>query len=207
LIFTPEAIHKQVNINRWIRKIHIYLGLLNFSTLMILGLVGLAATLESCGTLDNKDEPEAVIPGFVAPAAASDSEVAHRIAETVKPPHAGQPVTHRNKANQLVIDFYSVNGHVQVTLLEAEHKLLIQTSQNSIWGYLVGLHATTIADETTDNAVRVWEWYMELLIWSLTFMALSGVWLGISTRWHWRWTRISLAAGCAAFAALYLLER
>jgi len=44
-------------------------------------------------------------------------------------------------------------------------------------------------------------------IWSLIAMSLSGLWLGLSTRWNYRWTRVSLAAGALAFVTLYWLEK
>ena len=144
---------------------------------------------------------------FTPPPSASDREVAELLAQVVAPPHAGPPVIRRNAANQLVTEFYSVNGMTRVTLLENEHRAQIQTFRNSIWRFIDNAHATTISENARGAAVRAWACYIELSIWSMIAMALSGIWLGVTARWNFVWTRISLAAGCAAFVALYWLER
>jgi hypothetical protein len=91
--------------------------------------------------------------------------------------------------------------------LEQEHRLEIQTWRNSIWRFFDNVHATTIADRSPDPVVRAWTWYIELSIWSLIGMCLSGIWLGVASRWRFTWARIALGAGCAVFAVFFLLER
>jgi hypothetical protein len=191
----------------WIRRIHMYLGLVNFSLLIVFGLAGLVVTAEAPDIFKQKQRPAVVVREFTAPPSASDRDVGRLLADTLQAPHAGPPVIHRNAANQLVAEFYSVNGLVRATLLERERRVQIQTFRNSIWRFIDNAHATTIAEEGHGVALRAWAWYIELSIWSLIAMGLSGVWLGVAARWNFRWTRISLAAGCAAFAALYWLER
>ena len=104
-------------------------------------------------------------------------------------------------------EFYSINGLLRVTLLESENRIQMQTFRNSIWRFIDNAHATTISEETRSGAVRAWAWYIEASIWSIIAMTLSGIWLGVTARWNFGWTRVSLAAGCAAFVALYWLER
>jgi hypothetical protein len=36
---------------------------------------------------------------------------------------------------------------------------------------------------------------------------VSGAWLGLTERQRFRWTNISLAAGCAVFATFYFLTK
>lgn len=193
--------------NVWIRKVHMYLGLLNFSLLIVFGLAGLVVTAEAPDIFRQKQGPAVSSRDFTAPPGASDREVAQMLADRLAPPHSGPPVVRRNAANQLVTEFYSVNGMTRVTLIESERRAHIQTYRNSIWRFLDNAHATTIGEQSRSGVVHAWAWYIELSIWSLVLMALSGVWLGITARWKYRWTRISLAAGCAAFVALYWLER
>jgi hypothetical protein len=191
----------------WIRRIHTYLGLLNFSLVLVFGLAGLIVTFEAPDIFHQPQGPAVEVRDFAPPANASDREVGEMLARTIQPAHTGAPSVHRDASNQLVSDFYSVNGLVRVTLLSGEQRIQIQTFRNSIWRFIDNAHATTIAEPGRDGAVRAWAWYIEFSIWSLIAMSLSGAWLGLSTRWNYRWTRVSLAAGVAIFAALYWLEK
>ena len=193
--------------NVWIRKVHMYLGLVNFSLLVVFGLAGIIVTAEAPDIFRQKDGPAVTSIDFTAPPGASDREVAQLLAQTVATPHSGPPVVRRNPANQLVADFYSPNGLRRVTLLENERRAQIQTYRNSIWRFIDNVHATTIAEQSTSSALHWWAWYIELSIWSLVAMSLSGVWLGVTARWQFGWTRVSLSAGFAAFVVLYWLER
>lgn len=191
----------------WIRRLHMYLGLLNFSLLIVFGLAGLVVTAEAPDIFRQKRGPETTVRDFTAPPDASDREVARQAGTAFAPPHAGPPVVRRNGANQLVAELYSVNGMTRITLLESERKARIEEYRNSIWRFFDNAHATTLAEQSGDWVVRAWAWYIELSIWSLVAMALSGLWLGVVSRWSFRWTRISFAAGCAAFVVLYWIER
>jgi len=193
--------------NVWIRKVHMYLGLVNFSLLVVFGLAGLIVTAEAPDIFRQKQGPAVTSREFTAPPSASDREVGQLLAESLAPPHSGPPVIRRNAANQIVTEFYSVNGMTRVTLLESERRAQIQTFRNSIWRFIDNAHATTIGEQSRSTAVRLWAWYIELSIWSLVLMALSGVWLGVTARWKFRWTRVSLAAGFAAFVVLYWVAR
>src|SRR3954453_7887332 len=195
------------DMNVWVRKIHIYLGLLNFSLLIVFGLAGLVVTAEAPDIFRQKQGPTVETRDFTAPPDASDRAVAERIGFAMAPPHAGPPVVRRNGKSQLVAEFYSVNGMTRVTLLESEHRAQVETFRNSIWRFFDNAHATTIGEESNSAVVHAWAWSIEVSIWSLAAMALSGLWLGVTARWKWAWTRVSLAAGCAAFVALYWLER
>jgi hypothetical protein len=191
----------------WVRRVHMYLGLLNFSLLMVFGIAGLAVTFEAPDIFSQKQPPSVTYRDFTAPPSASDREVARLIGEAIQPAHAGEPVIHRNEAHQLVADFYSINGLVRATLSENDHRLSVTTFRNSIWRFFDNAHATTINERVGEPVVRAWAWYIELSIWSLVAMAISGVWLGVASRSRFRWTRVSLVAGAVVFVALYWLER
>jgi hypothetical protein len=193
--------------NFWIRRIHMYLGLVNFSLVIVFGLAGLVVTAEAPDILQQKEPPAVSFREFTPPGSASDREVAELLAQAAAPPHAGPPGFRRNAANQLVTDLYSINGLTRITLIENEHRARIQTFRNSFWRFIDNAHATTISENARGSAVQAWAWYIELSIWSMIAMAFSGFWLGVTARWNYRWTRVSLAAGCVAFMALYWLER
>jgi hypothetical protein len=197
----------QHRVTFWIRRIPTYLGLLNFSLLFVFGAAGLVMTCEAPDIFHAGQQPSVELRDFAAPPDASDREVGELVARMLSPAHAGRPIVRRDAANQLVTEFYSVNGLVRATLLKGEHRIEVRTFRNSIWRFIDNAHATTIAEQTPDGAVRAWASYIEFSIWSLIAMSLSGLWLGLSRRWKYAGTPISLITGCIAFLALYWLER
>jgi hypothetical protein len=194
-------------LNLWVRKLHIYAGLLNITALMVFGIAGLVVTADAPDIFHAGSKPVADLQAFSIPGTASDKEAGRLIQQALHPADAGPPVIHRDAEHHLVTDFYSVNGLIRATVLEQTNQLRVETFRNSIWRFLDNAHATTISEQAAGNAIRLWAWYIEFSIWSLLFMASSGVWLGLSARWRFRWTQISLAAGCVAFVAFYFLER
>lgn len=194
--------------NTWVRKLHIYAGLLNFSILIVFGLAGLVVTFDAPDIFHTGNPPPSEIRPLSFPPNSSDKEIGALVAQTLQPAHAGPPVVHRDPStHQLVVDFYSVNGLVRATALEQTSQLRVETYRNSIWRFFDNVHATTISEQTTSTAVRAWAWYIEFSIWALIFMAVSGAWLGLTERQRFRWTNISFAAGCAVFAAFWALTK
>src|SRR5262245_57927308 len=112
--------------NHWIRRIHLYLGLVNFSLLIVFGLAGLVVTFEAPDIFKQKQGPAVELLAFTPPPSASDREVGQLLANLLQPAHAGPPVIRRNAANQLIAEFYSVNGMVRATLLESERRVQVQ---------------------------------------------------------------------------------
>jgi hypothetical protein len=194
-------------VNAWIKKIHMYAGLLNFTILCVFGLAGLVATAEAPDIFSGNKPPGVSTMPFSAPGSASDAQVAELIRRRLQPPHAGAPFTHRDERRRLVADFYSVNGLVRATLLESQGQLQVETFRNSIWRFFDNAHATTIQETAYDWAPGVWAWYVELSIWSLIVMSLTGLWLGLATRWPFWWTKASFAVGTLAFAIFYWVQK
>jgi len=144
---------------------------------------------------------------FHAPGSASDQQVGELIFEQLHPVHAGKPNVRRDAQHRLVADFYSVNGLVRATLLEGQGQLQVETRRNSIWRFFDNAHATTIQETASDWAPGAWAWYIELSIWSLMLMALTGVWLGLTSRWPFWWTKASLVTGTLGFAIFYWVQK
>src|ERR1051326_2038172 len=148
--------------NAWIKKIHMYAGLLNFTILCVFGLAGLVATAQAPDIFSAKRPPAVTTLPFSAPGSASDEQVGELIRRQLQPPHAGKPFTPRDDRHRLVADFYSVNGLVRATLLEPERQLQVETRRNSIWRFFDNAHATTIQETAYDWAPGIWAWYIEL---------------------------------------------
>jgi hypothetical protein len=193
--------------NAWLIKLHMYTGLLNFTILCVFGMAGLVVTAEAPDIMHGGAQPVTSTVPFQAPTSASDQEVGELIQARLQPRHAGKGNVRRNPRHQLEVDFYSVNGRVRATLLETEGKLEIETRRSSIWRFFDNAHATTIQETATDWAPMAWSWYIELAIWSLMFMALTGTWLGLTTRWNYWWTKASFVAGTIGFAVFYMVQK
>lgn len=193
--------------NAWLTKLHMYAGLLNFTILCVFGMAGLVVTAEAPDIMHGGVQPVTVTVPFRPPPSASDKEVGELIRAQLQPRHANLGNVRRNSRHQLEVDFYSVNGRIRATLLEPEGKLEIETRRNSIWRFFDNAHATTIQETATDWAPVAWSWYIELAIWSLMFMALTGTWLGLTTRWNYWWTKASFVAGTVGFAVFYVVQK
>jgi hypothetical protein len=186
-------------------KVHIYAGLLTFAQLALYGMAGLVATFQH-----GAERPK-IVRGvrhepFEVPASATDKEVAARVYETLKLPLT-RPMPdwflRRTPENDLLLDFYNINGIWRVVVLERERRLRIEEIRNSGWLFLSDVHASTTGDTGAPRLVRVWAMYNEAAMWCLLAFCASGVylWLGAQPRAWWTWA--SLTLGIAVFTVLW----
>ncbi len=187
------------------KKLHIYLGLLNFSIVLVFGIAGLTASIDE--SWPGQRAPIVEDRAFRAPAGLRDVQIGDLVYAAVRPPLVTPrkyPV-YRNARKELIVDFYSVNGTQHITHLASENKLRVETRRNTFSQFLDRLHATT--GNPSDPRLRLWACYVEFSIWSLLAMVLTGLYLWASARWRFRWARISFAAGTALVAALWTMFR
>jgi hypothetical protein len=186
-----------------IKKLHTYAGLLTFINLAVYGIVGLFA-----GYLQHYQTPPPVVAyqNFTVPPNRTDRQVAEQICDalhlSLATPVNSFAIQH-DKANNLFLDFRDVNGNHQVTVLEKEGRLRIEESRNTLPVYFFILHETTAAFHSGDWRMQLWADYNEFALWSLLTMLVSGIAMFVASRARNRLAQISLAAGCAVFAALY----
>jgi hypothetical protein len=193
----------------WIKKIHMYLGLLNFVAITVFGVAGLTATMQPGpgrppAVADSRDQP------FRVRADATDKQVADDVFEALNIPLSNPLPTQairRNDQNQLVLNFYTINGPYRVTVLEKEARLRVERMLNSTPRFLSNAHSVTQAGNSRYLRVRLWGWYNEFAIWSLLGMSISGVYLWLASRPGYRWAQVSFAAGTVVFIALYAATR
>ncbi len=194
----------------WIRKIHMYAGLLSFTALLVYGIAGLTATFEDAPENRGRPQPAVRYLPFEARAGASDKEVADAVYRLVNPSLAA-PVPagalRRNEAAELRLNFYSPNGIVAVTFLEREKRLRVETRRNRLWRFLSNLHAGTAVRGERDARLRLWALYNQLAMAALLVLAVTGVWLWLQSRPRYRPAPWSLALGAGAFVLLYVLTR
>ena len=192
-----------------IRKIHIYAGLLSFSHLIVYGIAGLAATAQN--QLERPKVPRSIrhVP-FTAPPSATDKEVAAEVYRTLQLPLA-RPIPdwflRRTAGNDLLLDFYNVNGIRRVVVLEKENRLRIEEIHNSLGLFLEDVHAATPSDREAPSLIRIWAAWNEFAMWCLIAFCVSGIYLWLATRPRFYWAYVAYGSGIAAFAMLYGLIR
>ncbi|HEV2688165.1 MAG TPA: hypothetical protein VGV35_06415 [Bryobacteraceae bacterium] len=192
-----------------LRQIHIYLGLLSFSHLIVYGIAGLTADAQQ--KLERpKVAASARYQPFLVPTNLTDKQVADAVYDRLKLPLT-RPMPDwflkHTAENDLRLDFVNINGIYRVTVLEKEQRLKIEEIRNSSWLFLEDIHAGTARNNEGLTLLRLWGFYNEFAMWSLLAMALTGTYLWLSSRPRLRWAQLCLAASAAAFAAFYFLIR
>src|SRR4051812_23936467 len=183
------------------RKVHMYIGLLNLSILLVFGVAGLTATLERAPDKDERPDARVEYRDFIVPAGLDDKAAADRVWEFLRLP-LSEPLPkyaiRRDASHDLVLDFYSPNGVRRAVALEKENRVRLETHRNGFADYLNGLHTTTI-NYNPDWRLRWWGYYSEFSIWSLIGMSLSGVYLWLASRPRYTPARYAFTLGCGAF--------
>jgi len=191
-----------------LRKIHMYLGLLSWSSLIVFGIAGLTATLHSPS--DSRPTPAVRMEEFAAAPNSTDAEVGDAIWKKLAVPFASPPGKwsyRRDSENHLVVRFWSPNGVVDATVLEKEGRLRIEAERNSLAQAMNNLHAMTTNADNPGWAIRLWGIYNEFAIWTLIAMALTGVALWLTSRPRYRPAQVAFLSTCVLFAVLYYVMR
>ena len=191
-----------------IKKLHMYIGLLNFSNLIVFGIAGLAATFQ--GQSEGGMRAEAPrYESFTPPSGSTDKQIAALVFERFRFPLAdpvGDWAIRRDAAGNLPLEFWTVNGIYRVLYEPKQNRLRIQTSRNSLPSFLNGMH-TVIERDQRDWRMRAWAWYNHVAMWSLLAMAISGTYLWLASRPGYRIAQYSFAGGAAIFILLYIVTR
>jgi len=193
-----------------IKKIHMYLGLLCATALLVYSIAGLWAVSFVRPADRPRPAPETRFIDFQAPPNATDKQVVDLIWEAVAAPLTGkvpQFAIRRNRDHNLSTAFYSVNGLWRVTYLEKENRVQIEQSRNRLGNYFMAMHEAAPRHPAPDMRMRLWAWYNEFATWALILMPISGIYLWLGSRPEFRWAQISFALGTGGFALLYWLAR
>ena len=195
---------------RIIRKLHIYVGLVNLAALLVYGVAGLVGSAR--GSPEGRPRPQGQIrvEKISLPPNLTDHEAALYVCRTLGfAPEAPVPpnAVRRDQDNNVVFSFYSVNGVKRVVLREKEQQVQVEDMRNNFWNFLNNIHGATLRSRVPDLRVRAWIWYNEIAIWSLSWMAITGVYLWLASRPKYVAAHVSFAGGGLLFLILYFVTR
>jgi hypothetical protein len=192
-----------------VRKIHIYAGLLCFAQLIVYGIAGLVATVQTSHERPKNVRATRYVP-FDTDGSHTDKQVADEVYRTLKLPLT-RPMPdwflRRTPDNHLLLDFYNINGIYRVVVLENEGRLRIEEIPNSLPIFLSDVHAATLNDSGAPRLMRLWAAWNEAAMWALLGFCITGAYLWVATRPRLLWPYACLAAGSAALASLWMAFR
>jgi hypothetical protein len=194
-----------------LRKIHMYIGLLSWSIMLVMGIAGVDAVVSSMLKVTGT-APRSTMVDFAAPSNLSDAQLAEAVGRQIHIPLTRPDEynsLHRDDANNLSFNYWTLpRGSVQVTVLEAQRKVQMVEENPNLWLYLNNLHTTTMEGQSNaDWHIRYWSYYTEVGIWALLALAISGVWQWLASRPGLRWAQTALVLAGASFVLLYAVTR
>ena len=193
----------------WVKKIHMYAGLLTFTAFVVWGVTGIHAVFlpPPDGYAPPEISSEREIP-FRAPGHLNDIELAKHIFETVDIALAGGHYNvHRDEDLNPAFFVFTVNGRRDVTYIEEQGVVRIAHRRNDLVGFLSSMHASHSRRGPRAPAARLWGFYNEFSTWAFLFMTLSGVYMWLVTRPGLRWAQASAAALAALSIFLWVWNR
>jgi len=196
--------------SKWVKKKHMYLGLLNYTILVIFGMVGLSTSFLPPPNERDRAEPEVRFVAYEAPVDLSNKALANNAYEALKLPLTQTPPDwsiRRDRDHNLRFSLPTMAKGHDIVVLEKESLLRVTTTTLDIWDYFFRLHELTLNHGAPDWRTWLWAVYVELSIWSLILMATSGVYLWLVSRPKLRWAQLSFVMGVISFVALWALSR
>ena len=193
----------------WMKKIHMYAGLLSFMAFAVWGFTGVQAIFlpgpgewqpppisgqkefpfEGAGNLDDKKLAKAVFQAAALPMVGGYYDV------------------HRDDAGNLAFLAYSANGQRELTYLEKERRVRVVFRDSGLGDFLSSMHAGHSRRGAPDWSSHLWGYYNEFSTWAFLFMVLSGIYLWVATRPGMRWALILSGITIAATALLWVTTR
>ena len=197
---------------KWMKKLHMYAGLLSFTAFIVWGIVGVGATfLPAPGTRTPRAPEVRTIP-FPVSGTATDQQLTNAMIEASRLPFI-QPgrKPQRDPRGRLMVRYFTPNGPRRLVLLEKKNAIRIESTQSTLWSFLNTLHMQSWehfkGGRNLGLEVKLWGGYNEFSLWAVIFMTLSGVYLWLATRPGLRWTQWTFGAASAAFIAFYFALR
>ena len=193
---------------RWIKKLHIYAGLLSFSGFTVWGIIGIWATFLPAPAERIRPDPQIRTVAFSVDGSATDQQITDAMIAASGLPFI-QPgrKPNRDPQGRLQVRYLTPNGTRRILLLEKENKIRIEQVASPFAGFLNIMHFQTFNHHNPGWEVRMWGVYNEFSMWAVIFMTLSGFYLWLATRPRMQWALWTLGLSTLAFAALYVSLR
>ena len=196
-------------IYEWVKKIHMYAGLLTFTAFFVWGVTGIHAVFLPLPGRFTPPEVASVreVP-YNAAGDLDDKQLGRKIFEAIEVPLAGGHYNvHRDDQLNLAFNVFTVNGGREVTFLEDQGIVQIAHRRNSLWGYLSSMHTAHSHRHQLSVSSQAWGYFNEFSTWAFFFMTISGVYMWIATRPGLRWAQISFGGMAALTLLLWILIR
>ncbi len=181
---------------RWIKKLHIYTGLLSFTGFTVWGIIGIWASFVPPPQERIRPEPQVRMVDFQVDGSATDQETSDSMIVASGLPFI-QPgrKANRNRDGRLQVRYLTPNGTRAMVLLEDENKIRVEAipSPHGFWH--------------EDTMINVWGLVLLLTSIALFLIGASGIYLWFMTHEE-RWIGSVLLIGGLAFAftSMYLVR-
>ena len=197
---------------KWMKKLHMYAGLLSFVALVIWGITGLHAVfLPSPGNYAPPEISSTREIPITPPADAgemSDRDLANAINDQVEMPlRGGHYNIHRDDQGNLVFFIFTWNGRRDITYHEDRKVAEIAWRKNGVTSFLGSMHTAHSRRHPNVTPAQAWAYYNELSTWAFFFMTISGVYLWAITRPNLNWARWTVGVSVVFGAILWFATR
>lgn len=193
----------------WMKKIHMYAGLLTFTAFVVWGITGVSAIfLPPPGGYQPPEVAEVEERPFEAPGDMTDKELAKLIYDTAELSLAGGHYNiRRNDDGNLAFMVFTSNGRRDVTYLEEQKLMRIEYRNNDVTGFLSSMHTAHSRRGAPESSVRLWAYFNEFSTWAFFFMSLSGLYMWVATRPGLPWAQICFGGGTVVGVILWFVTR
>jgi len=193
----------------WMKKIHMYAGLLSFMAFVVWGVTGIDAIF-----LPRPGEWQPpLISGhaefpFEGGGNLDDKKLAKAIYEAANlAMRGGYYDIRRDEAGHLAFTAFTVNGQRDLTYLEEQRRVRIDFRDGDLGSFFSSMHTGHSRRGPPDLPARLWGYYNEFSTWAFLFMVLSGIYLWVATRPGMRWALILGGITTATTLLLWVMTR
>ena len=190
---------------QWVLKIHLYLGLLCSSYLILFGVSSLNFNhpLDFTKPDTRKVSWERSIE--LPPPSSDTSNEAESVRQALGLPGWTLPWETRREANgDLQFGLERPGKHYSVRVLRESGRVRVEEQRKGYWTVIRSLHGMMRVPGS--RLATAWGWYTELCTWVVVFAAASGVYLFTARKRERRvgWSVLGLATAASVLFMLYL---
>ncbi len=197
-------------LRRWVRKLHLYVGLLTFSSLLLLGASGMAAFLHHTQNSNGNSVVRDRLMQFEADVGTSDVAIANQVRREFELSLALKigkgDISHDGDGN-LTATFSTINGSHKVTVFREQSQVRIVERRLGLAGFLVRAHSVLLRPSSPglDWRVLVLSIYMATTLMLLGILVPTGLAIWLLTRPRHKRARLVVAASSGLFIALWMM--